>query len=77
MTHCTPLLQHRKAVAAKLISSRSVSDGVRLPVSKTKLVYSSIFIEIIDNILTLICLLTLQQIVTVSVSNTHYTSYST
>jgi len=60
-----------------LISSRPVSEGVSLPVSKTKLVYSSIFIEIIDNILTLICLLTQQQIVIVSVSNTHYTSYST
>ena len=48
MTHCTELPQKRKAVAAKchrgayMISSRSVTDGISLSVSKSKLVYSSL-----------------------------------
>jgi len=46
----------------------SVSDGVSLPVSKTKLVYSSLIF--VDNKLTLICLLTQQQLVTLSDRNT-------
>jgi len=39
-----------------MISSRSVTDGVSLSVSKSKLVYSSL--TLVDNKLTLICLLT-------------------
>ena len=48
-----------------MISSRSVTDGVSLSVSKSKLVYSSLIF--VDNNLTSICLLTQQQLVTVSV----------
>jgi len=39
-----------------MISSRSVTDGVSLSISKSKLVYSSL--TFVDNKLTLICLLT-------------------
>jgi len=46
----------------------SVSDGVSLSVSKSKLVYSSLIF--VDNKLTLICLLTQQQLVTLSDRNT-------
>ena len=48
-----------------MISSRSVTDGVSLSVSKSKLVYSRLIF--VDNNLTAICLLTQQQLVTVSV----------
>jgi len=51
-----------------MISSRSVNGGVSLSVGKSKLVYSSLIF--VDNILTLICLLTQQRLVTVSVRNT-------
>jgi len=51
-----------------MISSRSVTDGASLPVNKSKLVYSSLIFH--DNKLTLICLLTQQQPVAVSVRNT-------
>jgi len=51
-----------------IISSRSVTDGISLSVSKSKLVYSTLIF--VDNKLTLICLLTQQQSVTVSVRNT-------
>jgi len=51
-----------------MISSRSVTDGVNLSVSKSKLVYSSLIF--VDNKLTLICLLTQHRLVTVSVHNT-------
>jgi len=51
-----------------MISSRSVTDGVSLSVSESKLVYSSLIF--VDNKLTLICLLTYQRLVTVSVRNT-------
>jgi len=50
------------------ISSRSVTDGVSLSVSKSKLVYGSLIF--VDNKLTRICLLTQQRLVTVSVRNT-------
>jgi len=50
------------------ISSRSVTDGVGVSVSKSKLVYSSLLF--VDSKLTLICLLTQQRFVTVSVRNT-------
>jgi len=46
----------------------SVSDGVSLSVSKSKLVYSSLIF--VDNKLTVICLLTQQQLVTLSDRNT-------
>jgi len=48
--------------------SRSVTDGVSLPVIKSKLVYSNLIF--VDNKLTLICLLTKQQLATVSVRYT-------
>jgi len=53
-----------------MISSRSVTDGISLSLSrpKSKLVYSSLIF--VDDKLTLICLLTQQQSVTVSVRNT-------
>ena len=51
-----------------ILSNRSVTDGVSLSVIKSKLVYSSLIS--VDNKLTLLCLLTQQQLVTVSV---HYT----
>jgi len=51
-----------------MISSRSVTDGVSLSVSKSKPAYSSLMF--VDNKLTLICLLTPQQLATVSVHNT-------
>ena len=53
-----------------VIGSRSVTDGVSLSVSKSKLklVYSSLIF--VDEELTLICLLTQQRLVTVSVHNT-------
>jgi len=51
-----------------ILSNRSVTDGVSLLVIKSKLVYSSLIS--VDNKLTLLCLLTQQQLVTVSV---HYT----
>ena len=51
-----------------ILSNRSVTDGVSLLVIKSKLVYSSLIS--VDNKLTLPCLLTQQQLVTVSV---HYT----
>ena len=51
-----------------MISSRSVTDGVSLSVSKSKLVYSSLIF--VDNELTRICLLTQQRLVTVSIRNT-------
>jgi len=57
-----------------MISSRSVTDGVSLSVSKSKLVYSSLIF--VDNKLTLICLLTSQRLVTVSVRNTHVINLS-
>jgi len=47
-----------------MISSRSANDGVSLSISKSELIYSSLIF--IDNKLTLICLLTEQQLVTVS-----------
>jgi len=52
-----------------MISSRSVTDGVSLSVSKSKLVYNSL-IFVLDNILTLIRLLTQQRLLTVSLRNT-------
>ena len=51
-----------------MINSRSVTDGASLSVSKSNLVYSSLIF--VDNKLTLSCLLTQQQLATVSV---HYT----
>ena len=51
-----------------IISSRSVTDGISLSVSKSKLVYSSFIF--VDNKLTSVCLLTQQQPVTVSVRHT-------
>jgi len=51
-----------------MISSQSVTDGISLSVSKSKLVYGSLIF--VDNILTLICLLTQQWLVTVSLRNT-------
>jgi len=42
-----------------MISSRSVTDGISLSVSKSKLVYNSLIF--VDNKFTLICLLTQQQ----------------
>ena len=51
-----------------MISSPSVTDGVSLSVSKSNLVYSSLIF--LDNQLTLICLLTQQRLITVSVCNT-------
>ena len=48
--------------------SRSVTDGISLSVSKSKLVYSSLIFP--DNKLTLVCLLIKQRLVTVSVRNT-------
>jgi len=51
-----------------MISSRSVTDGVSLSISKSKLVYNSLIF--VDNKLTLNRLLTLQRLVTVSVRNT-------
>ena len=51
-----------------IISNRSVTDGVSLSVFKSKLVYSSLIF--VDNKLTLICLLTEQQLVTLSVRYT-------
>ena len=51
-----------------MISSRSVTDGVSLSVSKSKLMYSSLIF--VDNKLTLICLLTHQHPGTVSVRYT-------
>jgi len=51
-----------------MISSQSVTDGVSLSVSKSKLVYNSLIF--LDNQLTLICLLTQQRLITVSVCNT-------
>jgi len=51
-----------------MISSRSVIDGISLSDSKSKLVYSSLIF--VDNKLTLICPLTQQQSVTVSVRHT-------
>jgi len=57
-----------------MISSRSVTDGVSLSVSKLKLVNSSLIF--VDNKLTLICLLTKQRLLTVSVrNNTRYSIY--
>ena len=53
MAHCTQLPQQRKAVVAKC---RTVTDGVSLSVSKSKLVYSSLIF--VDDKLTLIYLLT-------------------
>ena len=50
-----------------MISSQSVTGGLSLSVSKSKLVYSSLIF--VDNKLTLICLLTQQRLVTVSVRN--------
>jgi len=47
-----------------IISSRSVTDGISLSVSKSKLVYSSLIF--VDNKLALICLLT-KQLATVSI----------
>jgi len=51
-----------------MISSRSITDGFSLSVSKSKMVYSSLIFA--DNKLALICLLTQQRLVTVSVRNT-------
>jgi len=52
-----------------MISSRSVTDGISLLVSKLKkLIYSSLIFA--DNELTLICLFTQQRLVTVSVRHT-------
>ena len=51
-----------------MISSRPVTDGVSLSVSKSKLVYSSLIF--VESKLTLICLLTKQQLVTVYVRHT-------
>ena len=51
-----------------MIGSRSVNDDVSLSISKSKLVYNSLIF--VDNKLTLIRLLTQQQLVTVSVRNT-------
>jgi len=45
----------QNAIGAYMISSRSVTDGVSLSVIKSKLVYNSVIV--IDNKLTLICLL--------------------
>ena len=49
MTHCTQLPQQRKSCCSKMlyvISSQSVTDGIHLSVSKSKLVYSSlIFVD--------------------------------
>ena len=51
-----------------MISSRSVIDGISLSVNKSKLVYSSLIL--VDNKLTSVCVLTKQQLVTVSVCHT-------
>jgi len=51
-----------------MISSRSLTDGVSLSVTESKLVYSSLIF--IDDKLTLIYLLTQQRLVTVSLRNT-------
>ena len=69
MTHCTQLLQQKscRGKMPYMISSRSVTDGVSLSVSKSKLVYSTLIF--VDNKLTLICLLT-YQLVTISVCHT-------
>jgi len=48
---------------------QSVTDGISLSVSKSKLVYSSFIC--VDNKLTIICLLTQQQSATVFVRNKH------
>jgi len=52
-----------------MISSQSVTDGISLSVSKSKLVYSRLIF--VDNKLTLICQLAQQQLATVSLRNTH------
>jgi len=51
-----------------IISSQSVTDGISLSVSKSKLMYSSLIF--VDNKLTLICWLTSQQLATVSIRYT-------
>jgi len=51
-----------------MISSQSVTDGISVSVSKSKLVYSSLIF--VDNKLTLTRLLTKQQSVTAFVRNT-------
>jgi len=48
-----------------MTSSRSVTAGISLSVSNSKLAYNSLIF--VDNKLTLICLLTQQQLLTVSV----------
>jgi len=58
MTHYTQLPARKKSCRSKMpymISSRSVTDGVNLSVSESKLVYSSLIF--LDNKLTLICVL--------------------
>jgi len=59
---CTLLLKQRKAYCNKMpymTSRQSVTDGISLSVSKSKLVYSSlVFCIFVDNKLTLICLFT-------------------
>ena len=57
-----------------MISSRSVTDGISMSVIKSKLVYSSLIL--VDNILILICLLTLQQLVIVSIRHTQVTLFN-
>ena len=46
-----------------MISSQSITDGINLSVSKSKLVYCSLIF--VDNKVELICLLTKQQLVAV------------
>jgi len=50
-----------------MISNWSANDGFSLSVTKSKLVYSDLIF--VDNKLTLICLLTQKQLVTVYVCN--------
>jgi len=74
MTQCTQLLQQRKRCHRKMpymISSRSVADGISLSVSKWKLVYRSLIS--VKNKVKWICLLTQQQLETVSVRHTQVT----
>ena len=61
----------KKSCCSKMpyvISSQSVTGGTSLSVSKLKLVCSSLIL--VDNKLTLICLLTYQRLITASVCNT-------
>jgi len=68
MTHCTQLPLQRKAVTAKCRTWSAVGHSLMVSVSKSKLVYSNLIF--VYNKLTLICLLTWQRLVAVSVRNT-------